>query len=49
MQYGDTLSNVVVVQWSEQVQTAQDVVYNITCTVTGPRDITVTSATLGAG
>jgi len=47
--YGDTLSNVVVVQWSEQVQTAQDMVYNITCTVTGPRDITVTSATLGAG
>jgi len=47
--YGDTLSNVVVVQFSEAVQTAMDLAYNLTCTITGPRDITVTSGTLGAG
>ena len=48
-QYGDTLSNVVVVQFSEAVQTAMDLAYNLTCTITGPQDITVTSGTLGAG
>ena len=48
-QYGDTLSNVVVVQFSEAVQTAMDLAYNLTCTISGPQDITVTSGTLGAG
>lgn len=48
-QYGDTMSGVVVIQWSESVQTRHDLAYNMTCTVKHPRDITVTSATLGAG
>jgi hypothetical protein len=41
--------SVVVVQFSEAVQTAMDLAYNLTCTITGPQDITVTSGTLGAG
>ena len=48
-QHGDTLSAVVVVQFSEAVQTRHDLAYNLTCTVKQPQDITVTSATLGAG
>ena len=48
-QYGDTMSGVVVIQWSESVQTRHDLAYNMTCTIKHPRDITVTSATLGAG
>ena len=48
-QHGDTLSAVVVVQFSEAVQTRHDLAYNLTCTVRQPEDITVTSATLGAG
>ena len=39
----------VVVQFSEAVQTSMDLAYNLTCTVTGPQDVTVTSGTLGAG
>ena len=48
-QHGDTLSGVVVVQFSEAVQTSHDLAYNMTCTIRQPADITVTSATLGAG
>ena len=48
-QYGDTLTNVVVIQFSEAVQTRHDLAYNMTCTIKQPQDITVTSATLGAG
>ena len=48
-QHGDTLSGVVVVQFSETVQTSHDLAYNMTCTIRQPADITVTSATLGAG
>merc|ERR1719232_23183 len=47
--HGDTLSAVVVVQFSEAVQTRHDLAYNLTCTVKQPEDITVTSGTLGAG
>jgi len=47
--HGDTLSNVVIVQFSENVQTSHDLAYNMTCTIRQPQDITVTSATLGAG
>ena len=49
LQHGDTLSNVVIVQFSENVQTSHDLAYNMTCTIRQPQDITVTSATLGAG
>jgi hypothetical protein len=40
---------VVVVQFSELVQTTFDLAYNLTCTMTEPTDVTVTSGTLGAG
>ena len=39
----------MVVQFSEAVQTSMDLAYNLTCTITGPKDVTVTSGTLGAG
>ena len=39
----------VVIQFSEAVQTRHDLAYNMTCTIKQPQDITVTSATLGAG
>ena len=39
----------VVIQFSEAVQTRHDLAYNMTCTFKQPQDITVTSATLGAG
>ena len=39
----------VVVQFSEAVQTRLDLAYNMTCTLKQPQDFTVTSATLGAG
>ena len=39
----------VVIQFSEAVQTRLDLAYNMTCTIRQPQDVTVTSATLGAG
>ena len=39
----------VVIQFSEAVQTRHDLAYNMTCTLKQPQDVTVTSATLGAG
>ena len=39
----------VVIQFSEAVQTRHDLAYNMTCTIKQPQDFTVTSATLGAG
>jgi hypothetical protein len=48
-QHGDTMTNIVVIQFSESVLTAMDLAYNLTCTVTEPKDITVTSPTFGAG
>jgi hypothetical protein len=43
------MTNIVVVQFSESVLTALDLAYNLTCTVTEPKDVTVTSPTFGAG
>jgi hypothetical protein len=43
------MTNIVVVQFSESVLTSMDLAYNLTCTITEPQDITVTSPTFGAG
>merc|ERR1719150_3600434 len=45
---GDTLTNIVVVQFSENVQTVMDLKYNLTCTVNNPEAEVVTSASIGA-
>ncbi|XP_045116291.1 uncharacterized protein LOC123507463 isoform X2 [Portunus trituberculatus] len=49
IRYGDTTTNIVVVQFSDNVQTAMDKRYNLTCTVVGPDEAVVTSAYIGAG
>ena len=49
VQYGDTMSNIVVVQYSGLVQTLDDVMYNLTCTVKAPGEAVVTSGYIGAG
>ncbi len=43
------MTNVVVVQFSELVQTTRDVVYNLTCTVQPPGEAIVSSGYIGAG
>lgn len=47
--YGDTTTNIVVVQFSDNVQTSLDKRYNLTCTVVGPGEAVVTSGYIGAG
>ena len=43
------LTNIVVVQFSEMVQTARDKRYNLTCLYGGPGEAVVTSGYIGAG
>ena len=43
------MTNVVVVQYSEIVQTSRDIMYNLTCTVQEPGEAVVTSGYIGAG
>ncbi|KAL7634167.1 UNVERIFIED_CONTAM: hypothetical protein RMT77_015496 [Armadillidium vulgare] len=47
--YGDTTTNIVVVQFADGVMTSKDKRYNLTCTTVGPGDTVVTSAYIGAG
>lgn len=47
--YGDTTTNIVVVQFADNVQTSLDKRYNLTCTVVGPGEAVVTSGYIGAG
>ena len=47
--YGDMLTNIVVVQFSEMVQTSRDKRYNLTCLFGGPGEAVVTSGYSGAG
>ncbi len=47
--YGNTQTNIVVVQHSDIVQTSRDVIYNLTCTVQPPADSVVSSGYIGAG
>ena len=48
LQYGNTLTNIVVVQYSELVQTSRDLIYNLTCTLQSPGETLVTSGYIGA-
>lgn len=48
-QFGETTTNIVVVQFSDNVQTSLDKRYNLTCTVVGPSESVVTSGYIGAG
>ena len=43
------MTNIVVVQHSEVVQTSRDVIYNLTCVVRPPAEAVVTSGYIGAG
>lgn len=43
------LTNIIVVQFSEMVQTARDKRYNLTCLYGGPGEAVVTSGYIGAG
>lgn len=43
------MTNIVVVQFSDNVQTSLDKRYNLTCTVVGPGEAVVTSGYIGAG
>ncbi|PNF26529.1 hypothetical protein B7P43_G13971 [Cryptotermes secundus] len=47
--YGDTMTNIVVVQFSDYVQTGRDKRYNLTCLFRGPGEAVVTSGYIGAG
>ncbi|XP_059610629.1 uncharacterized protein LOC132257653 [Phlebotomus argentipes] len=47
--YGDTMTNIVVVQFSDNVQTGRDKRFNLTCLFRGPGEAVVTSGYIGAG
>lgn len=47
--YGDTMTNIVVVQFSDNVQTGKDKRFNLTCLFRGPGEAVVTSGYIGAG
>jgi len=49
LQYGDTMTNIVVVQFSDYVQTGRDKRFNLTCMFRGPGEAVVTSGYIGAG
>ncbi|XP_054162309.1 uncharacterized protein LOC128960262 [Oppia nitens] len=42
-QYGDAMTNIVVVQFNDYVQTSRDKKYNLTCFFSGPGEAVVTS------
>lgn len=47
--YGDTMTNIIVVQFSDFVQTSKDKRFNLTCLFRGPGEAVVTSGYIGAG
>uniref|UniRef100_A0A8W7P3G9 No mechanoreceptor potential A n=1 Tax=Anopheles coluzzii TaxID=1518534 RepID=A0A8W7P3G9_ANOCL len=47
--YGDTMTNIIVVQFSDNVQTGRDKRFNLTCMFRGPGEAVVTSGYIGAG
>ena len=47
-QYGDAMTNIVVVQFNDHVQTSRDKKYNLTCYFSGPGEAVVTSNYLDA-
>lgn len=42
-QYGDAMTNIVVVQFNDYVQTSRDKKYNLTCYFSGPGEAVITS------
>lgn len=48
-QFADTMTNIVVVQFSDNVQTGRDKRFNLTCLFRGPGESVVTSGYIGAG
>lgn len=49
LKYGDTMTNIIVVQFSESLQTSRDKRFNLTCLFRGPGEAVVTSGYIGAG
>ena len=49
VEYGDTMTNIVVIQFSEEIQTSMDMKYNLTCTTRAPGTAVVSSGYIGAG
>ncbi|XP_017767802.1 PREDICTED: uncharacterized protein LOC108556286 isoform X2 [Nicrophorus vespilloides] len=47
--YGDTMTNIVIVQFSDFVQTGKDKRFNLTCLFRGPGETVVKSEYIGAG
>lgn len=47
--YGDTMTNIIVVQFSDYVQTGRDKRFNLTCLFRGPGESVVSSGFIGAG
>lgn len=47
--YGDTMTNIVIVQFSDFVQTGKDKRFNLTCLFRGPGEAVVSSGFIGAG
>nr|CAI5863577.1 unnamed protein product [Callosobruchus analis] len=47
--YGDTMTNIAVVQFADNVQTGRDKRFNLTCLFRGPGEAVVTSGFIGAG
>lgn len=46
--YGDSMTNIVVVQFSDYVQTSKDKRFNLTCLFRGPGEAVVSSGFIGA-
>lgn len=42
-QYGDAMTNIVLVQFNDYVQTSRDKKYNLTCYFSGPGEAVITS------
>ena len=48
-QFADTQTNIVVIQFNENIQTQSDLRYNLTCTYLDPGKAVVSSGFIGAG
>ena len=48
-QFADTQTNIVVIQFNENIQTQSDLRYNLTCTYRDPGKAVVSSGFIGAG
>lgn len=48
-QFGDSMTNIVIVQFADNVQTGRDKRFNLTCLFHQPGEAVVTSSFIGAG